>query len=519
MDLAARLGDAGFTPGAKHFSALFSVLEAGGDQAELAEKALARAGGSVVESVRRRLVDAPPALRARLTTVLGKVAATGSADATAMVGGLLDDDDWRTRRAAARAFAKIRGEGVEARLVARWATESQVEVRRALAETMGRAGGAAALAALSTTAPSPDPELTRLVANAVTTLTREGAREAPSSIAADVAPSAPAVLVFHVRRGLEPLLLEELSSWGARLVAPGVVTATLSGPLSTVFQARTWLSFGFRVPAVPVRGEVADAVASAIASRPAREVFRRFTKGAVRFRLAFGDGAHHRALSWAIASGVRERAPELINDPTSSTWEVTVVEHEKTARVELSPRALDDPRFAYRRGDVPAASHPTIAAALARIAGVRDDDVVWDPFCGSGLELVERARLGPCKVLVGTDVDHRAIETARGNVSSAGVTARIAKGDAREYRVPGVSLIITNPPMGRRVSNKAELGPLLDDALASWAAQLVPGGRIVWISPMAGTSRRAEKLGLRVALLRDVDMGGFTAQLQRFDKV
>jgi 23S rRNA G2445 N2-methylase RlmL len=518
MDLAARLGDAGFTPGAKHFLPLFAVLEAGGDQADLAEKALARAGEAVVEPVRRRLVDAPSPLRARLAVVLGRVAAGGSASAVDLVTGLLGDDDWRTRRAAARAFAKIRGEGVEARLVERWSSEPQVEVRRSLAESMGRAGAEASLRALSATTPPTDPELARLLANAITTLTREGSRETPSAIAGDVSPAAPALLVFHVRRGLEPVLVEELAAWGARNVAPGVVTATLNGPLSSVHVARTWLSFGFRIAPVPVRGEVADAVASAISSRAAREIFRRFTVGTVRFRLAFSDAAHHRALSWAIASAVRERAPELVNDPTSSTWEVTVVEHEKTARIELSPRALEDPRFAYRRGDVPAASHPTIAAALARIAGPRENDVVWDPFCGSGLELIERARLGGCKALVGTDVDTRAIETARQNVASAGVTARIAKGDAREYRVPGVSLIITNPPMGRRVSNKAELGPLLDDALASWAAQLVPGGRIVWISPMAGTARRAEKLGLRVTERRDVDMGGFTAQLQKLEK-
>ena len=90
--------------------------------------------------------------------------------------------------------------------------------------------------------------------------------------------------------------------------------------------------------------------------------------------------------------------------------------------------------------------------------------------------------------------------------------------DARTFRVPGVSLILTNPPMGRRVGTKAELGPLLDDALASWAPQLVPGGRIVWISAMAGTAHRAERLGLRVDLRRDVDMGGFTAQIQMFTK-
>jgi len=37
----------------------------------------------------------------------------------------------------------------------------------------------------------------------------------------------------------------------------------------------------------------------------------------------------------------------------------------------LSPRGAADPRFTWRRADIPAASHPTIAAALARVGGVR----------------------------------------------------------------------------------------------------------------------------------------------------
>ena len=77
--------------------------------------------------------------------------------------------------------------------------------------------------------------------------------------------------------------------------------------------------------------------------------------------------------------------PELVNDPTASLWEAVVVEKPRVA-VEVWPRGLGDPRFAYRRAYVPASSHPTLAAALARVGGVRADDVVWDPFVGAGTE-------------------------------------------------------------------------------------------------------------------------------------
>ena len=53
---------------------------------------------------------------------------------------------------------------------------------------------------------------------------------------------------------------------------------------------------------------------------------------------------------------------------------------------------------------------------------------------------------------------------------------------------------------------------------ANVAAQLRPGGRLVWISAMAGTSRVAEKLGLRLTYKQSIDMGGFHAELQAFEK-
>ena len=40
-------------------------------------------------------------------------------------------------------------------------------------------------------------------------------------------------------------------------------------------------------------------------------------------------------------------------------------------------------------------------------SGARADDVVWDPFVGSGTELVERALAGPYARLLGSDTDPR----------------------------------------------------------------------------------------------------------------
>jgi 23S rRNA G2445 N2-methylase RlmL len=187
--------------------------------------------------------------------------------------------------------------------------------------------------------------------------------------------------------------------------------------------------------------------------------------------------------------------------------------------VAVAPRALADPRFAWRVGDVPAASHPTIAAALARVSGVRADDVVWDPFVGSGAELIERALLGPYRALLGSDLDLKALEVAGKNLRAAGVQAKLQVGDALAVAPGGVTLVVTNPPMGRRASRIAGLAEMLDRFVANMAAAFGPAGRLVWIAPSPRRTREvAARVGLSLDWARDIDMGGFNAEMQRWVK-
>jgi 23S rRNA G2445 N2-methylase RlmL len=187
--------------------------------------------------------------------------------------------------------------------------------------------------------------------------------------------------------------------------------------------------------------------------------------------------------------------------------------------VSITPSALSDPRFEWRRGDVPAASHPTIAAALARVAGVEPADIVWDPFVGSGAELAERARLGPYRSLIGSDLDPRALGVARSNLDSVQVRARLEQADALLHSPQGVTLVITNPPMGRRASRERGLAGDLDRFVTHVAFVLRAGGRLVWIAPWPRRTRVvAERAGLRLDWSQVVDMGGFAAEMQRWTK-
>ena len=85
------------------------------------------------------------------------------------------------------------------------------------------------------------------------------------------------------------------------------------------------------------------------------------------------------------------------------------------------PKLAPDPRFSYRQKDVPAASHPPLAASLARLGGCKNEDIVWDPFCGSGLELIERGLLGGSPVIFGSDLSAEAIEITKKNFAAANI--------------------------------------------------------------------------------------------------
>jgi 23S rRNA G2445 N2-methylase RlmL len=515
FDVRAAMRDPGFTPRAGDAGALLDVLAGGGDDARAAERALLRLGAAAVGPAIARARSESAGDRAAALRFLGRLAAEVSdpAIAAALVDGLGDVDE-RARRAAASALGRARPAGAAEALAAALARESGASARRAIVEALGKVGGAEAIAALAGEA---EAERAKLMA------TRSLAREAPSVIAADRVAEQPIRVALRCRAGLETILKDELpDAFGARIErdAPAGlrVEGTLRGAPIELFQARTFLSLAFPLEAVRVAGDDAtEAIVASLTSPAARTILGRFTEGPLRFRLSFRGGGKRRAAVWRVAAEVAARAPELVNDPTESPWEAQVFEAPGEVRVELAP-AIVDPRFVYRTGDVPAASHPTIAAALARAGGVRAGDVVWDPFVGSGTELCERALQGPYRRLIGSDVDPRAIAVARANLEAAGARdATLIVGDATSLALPGPAptLVITNPPLGRRVQRGAGLGPLLDRFLEHAAGMLAKGGRIVWISPFPRRAREvAEARGLRLAEAREVDMGGFAAEMQ-----
>lgn len=533
------LRDPGFTPRRSDFPALFDKLCSEDDTlSELARRALLRAGAPAALAAADRAKTAPTEARRRLTALIGR-AAPESPELRAFLFEALRDPDPKTRSAAASALGKIHLPEVEDALVQALEGEQASGARRSIVEALGKVGGSRSLKALEQLAQSTQktqdlrgsPSADRLEierSRAALIVARTLGRETSSIFDPTRPAPSPIPISLRCRRGLEEILRGEIDpALKPRVVLDNIsglrVEVTLSGAPDRLLKARTLLSIGFPLPDRPIQESNAavPALIDALSSEQAARILTHFTAGPPRYRIAWARGGKRRAAVWRVAEEVSRRRPELVNDPTESSWQAVVYEGPKVLRVELVPR-FDDARFAYRRGDVPAASHPTIAAALVLVAGVRADDLVWDPFVGSGLELCERAIAGDYRALIGSDRDAAALEVARENLEAAGAArVELHRIDARD-RPPfkaRPTLILTNPPLGRRVHRSADLGELLDRFLARAAEILAPGGRLVWVSPFPErTARTASSLGLDLFYSQLVDMGGFDAQMQGFRK-
>lgn len=482
-----------------------------GDRKRGAARSGDRKRGAAPSETDRRVVD--EGAHARLIAALGLLARAGDAEAAAQLIAATKHGASRVRRAAAVALGKLGGDDARAALLARWdASDAAPDERRALAEALGKVGGDDALARLRSLGASDDAELTRRRDRAILMADRTARRDEASIVVGDVAPAGPLAIQLTCRPGLGGLLVDELAALGLRgkpLQDRGA-TLALASPLSSLFASRLWSQLAIPLPLAT--GDLATAIVATITAPATRALLASWTRGAIRWRLGFAEG-HKRAIVWRVARDVTARAPELINDPTATTWDFLV----DAGTLVLVPRRLDDPRFAYRVADVPAASHPTVAAALAWLAAPQPSDRAWDPFCGSGLELVELARRASPRALLGTDVDPTALAAARANLDAAHVNATLVEADARTHAPGPLDLILTNPPLGSRV--QLDAAALLTTALPNFARALAPRGRLVWITPVPRrTTPVAEQLGLHRSHALPVDLGGVRGQLERWER-
>lgn len=441
-------------------------------------------------------------------------------EVAAWLRSLLQDKDEKIRRYAMAALPKIGAESAdeEALIGLLQKTHPLEREKKFLARALDKIGGKATLEIADGL-----PGQTALKVKA--SVARE---ECPSEIRLESAVDLFSGLRIHLRgrRGLEGFVRKELEStmparglFEFRNSQLGLVEIAPRLPfrLSDLLTLRCFGTLAFVLGTTP--GLDAAEIAALITAPPARALFQKLTQGSMRYRLEFPSLGHQRGLVRDIANRAYALCPDLLNDAQSAPWAVEIHPHQGRFAVELRPRFSPDPRFAYRRLDVPAASHPPLAACMARLAGSTGHDVAWDPFCGSGLELIERGFLGGVRKLLGSDRSAEAIDVAKCNLAASGlrVASDFFHGDFRNANLSpsSISQIISNPPMGRRVPIP-DLKGLVHDLFDIAARVLQPGGVLVFANPLSLRPRDAR---LKLDTTQRIDLGGFDVNLEKFIKM
>lgn len=173
--------------------------------------------------------------------------------------------------------------------------------------------------------------------------------------------------------------------------------------------------------------------------------------------------------------------------------EVAILKDVATLTIDTSGTGLHRRGYRVKQGD--AALKETLAAALILLTNWQGEDLLLDPFCGSGTILIEAAMIGQNiapgfnrsfasenwpqidnKVwndafneaehmakydkqlrLIGSDIDHRMIEASEQNALEAGLSGVI---EWKQMQVGDLTLkedngyIVCNPPYGVRMKDK-----------------------------------------------------------------
>jgi len=147
----------------------------------------------------------------------------------------------------------------------------------------------------------------------------------------------------------------------------------------------------------------------------------------------------------------------------------------------------------------PSAMPAKLARCMVNLAQPRAEDIVLDPFCGTGSFLIEAGLIG-CRV-VGFDVQWRMVRGTLRNLRYYGVDPDgVLRADARHPPLRSVDYIVTDPPYGRSATT---LGRNIQEIVRDFLTKTrdcVSRGRRICIAFPKGTriGGIARRMGFRL---------------------
>lgn len=165
--------------------------------------------------------------------------------------------------------------------------------------------------------------------------------------------------------------------------------------------------------------------------------------------------------------------------------------HDKRATLSIDTSGAPLFKRGYRQESVTAPLQESIAAAILKMANYTANDILFDPFCGSGTFLIEAAMIAtktpagyfrkswgffhlpafskeawdkfkseankeilPLKqgTIFGSDIDSKAVGISRAHLKDTGFAVHVVKQEVKAATPPTApTLVVANPPYGKRL--------------------------------------------------------------------
>ncbi|MEW6069210.1 MAG: DNA methyltransferase [Candidatus Thermoplasmatota archaeon] len=125
--------------------------------------------------------------------------------------------------------------------------------------------------------------------------------------------------------------------------------------------------------------------------------------------------------------------------------------------IELNRKAFETRKPHYRPFFSPISLHPRIARALVNLSCVKENEVLVDPFCGTGGILIEAGLLN--LRTIGFDIEKRMVEGTKKNLEFFNIrNYELFQADVGELTkfIKSCDAIVTDPPYGRSATTRRE---------------------------------------------------------------
>ncbi len=150
---------------------------------------------------------------------------------------------------------------------------------------------------------------------------------------------------------------------------------------------------------------------------------------------------------------------------------------------EIPPKPFVERRPKKKPFFHPSAMQAKLARCMVNLAKPKAEELLLDPFCGTGSMLIEAALIG-CRVL-GLDIQRRMVKGTLQNLAYFNIKSEGAiTADARNLPITKVDCVVTDPPYGRSATTlKRTTKQIVEEVLLSVHDMLEKGRRVCMAAP------------------------------------